>query len=388
MSEYQYYEFQAIDRPLSRKEIEILRGCSTRARITPTSFINEYSYGSFKGDEDEWMAKYFDAFLCVANWGTRVLMLRLPAKLLSERTARAYCRKGSGSYEDTLTLRAVGGNVILKFCWEEEGGGEWIEGGGLLGSLMPIRSELAHGDLRALYLGWLRGIQDGDSEDSENEPPVPEGLKTLSPALVELVEFLEIDRDLITAAAEASADTETISPDRGAVARWVTNLPIAEKDALLCRLMEGNAAHLEIELRTRFERERSADRPKLALQPVRTVGQLLAAAEGAKQRREREETTKVAAEKARQNRECARVREEYLSSLATRVPAVWHQVEELVSAKQSKAYAEAIQLLIDLREVANRRGTGPDYARQLAGLRDRHTKKKSFLELLTAGGLE
>ena len=91
---------------MSREEIEILRGYSTRARITPTSFINDYSYGSFKGNEDEWMAKYFDAFLYVANWGTRVLMLRLPAKLLAERTARDYCRKGSGSYEDALTLRA------------------------------------------------------------------------------------------------------------------------------------------------------------------------------------------------------------------------------------------------------------------------------------------
>lgn len=113
MSEYQYYEFQAIDRPLSRKEIEILRGCSTRARITPTSFINEYSYGSFKGDEDEWMAKYFDAFLYVANWGTRVLMLRLPAKLLSERTARAYTgRSGTPSafaaFRSSLSREARG----------------------------------------------------------------------------------------------------------------------------------------------------------------------------------------------------------------------------------------------------------------------------------------
>jgi hypothetical protein len=41
MSEYQYYEFQAIDRPLSVKEMSELRSCSTRARITPTSFVND-----------------------------------------------------------------------------------------------------------------------------------------------------------------------------------------------------------------------------------------------------------------------------------------------------------------------------------------------------------
>jgi hypothetical protein len=63
MSEYQYYEFQAIDRPLIEREMTELRAHSTRARITPTSFVNDYSWGSFKGDEDTWMERYFDAFL-------------------------------------------------------------------------------------------------------------------------------------------------------------------------------------------------------------------------------------------------------------------------------------------------------------------------------------
>ena len=63
MSEYQYYEFQAIDRPLTDKQMQTLRSYSTRARITHTSFVNDYSWGSFKGDEDAWMAQYFDAFL-------------------------------------------------------------------------------------------------------------------------------------------------------------------------------------------------------------------------------------------------------------------------------------------------------------------------------------
>jgi hypothetical protein len=39
MSEYQYYEFQAIDRPLTEREIRELRSYSTRAKITPTRFL-------------------------------------------------------------------------------------------------------------------------------------------------------------------------------------------------------------------------------------------------------------------------------------------------------------------------------------------------------------
>lgn len=88
MSEYQYFEFQAIDRPLTKKALTELRSYSTRAQITPTTFVNDYSWGNFKGDADLWMTKYFDAFLYFANWGTRILKLRLPEKLLNAKTAR------------------------------------------------------------------------------------------------------------------------------------------------------------------------------------------------------------------------------------------------------------------------------------------------------------
>ncbi len=68
MSEYQYYEFQAIDRPLTEREMATLRGYSSRATIAPTRFVNNYSYGNFKGNASEWMEKYFDAFLFARTW--------------------------------------------------------------------------------------------------------------------------------------------------------------------------------------------------------------------------------------------------------------------------------------------------------------------------------
>jgi hypothetical protein len=48
MSEYQYYEFLALDRPLTYGEQELLRGISSRAQITATSFSNHYEYGDLK----------------------------------------------------------------------------------------------------------------------------------------------------------------------------------------------------------------------------------------------------------------------------------------------------------------------------------------------------
>jgi hypothetical protein len=49
VSEYQYYEFLALDRPLTAAEQAEVRRLSTRARITATSFTNEYHWGGFRG---------------------------------------------------------------------------------------------------------------------------------------------------------------------------------------------------------------------------------------------------------------------------------------------------------------------------------------------------
>ena len=78
MSEYQYYEFQAIDRPLTPGEMAELRKLSSRASITPTRLQNVYHYGDFRGDPLKLMERYFDAFVYVANWGTHRFMVRLP----------------------------------------------------------------------------------------------------------------------------------------------------------------------------------------------------------------------------------------------------------------------------------------------------------------------
>jgi hypothetical protein len=42
VSEYQYCEFLVIDRPLDDAERAEVLSLSTRARITATSFVNEY----------------------------------------------------------------------------------------------------------------------------------------------------------------------------------------------------------------------------------------------------------------------------------------------------------------------------------------------------------
>src|SRR5439155_26435827 len=78
VSEYQYYDFRAIDRPLTKKEMAALRSISTRAAITATSFTNHYEWGDLKANPSNLLEKYFDTFVYVANWGTHEFYIRLP----------------------------------------------------------------------------------------------------------------------------------------------------------------------------------------------------------------------------------------------------------------------------------------------------------------------
>ncbi len=144
------------------------------------------------------MVKYFDAFLYLANWGTHILKLRLPEKLMGAKTARLY------AVGEHASVRVRNGNLIFTFHSENEDVDDSVESEGLLASLISVRSELARGDLRALYLGWLLCAQNGELDPGSAAPPVPTGLTKLSASLTSFVEFLRIDRAIVRASAKAA----------------------------------------------------------------------------------------------------------------------------------------------------------------------------------------
>jgi hypothetical protein len=379
MSEYQYYEFQAIDQPLNAKEMAELRSYSTRARISPTSFVNDYSWGSFKGDEDAWMEKYFDAFLYLANWGTHVLKLRLPIRLLDTKTARQYCAG------ERASVREKNAKLILTFVSEAEDGGDWVEGEGRLSSLISVRGELRRGDLRTLYLGWLLCAQHGDLDDDAREPPVPAGLAELSASLESFAEFLRIDRGLIRVAAGASSSLGRAEPKPAKIRPWLAQLPAGEKDDFLVRFIAGDPA-LANGLVQRMRRERGEDGAGKPPPDRRTVAELLRAAEDTVEQRRHVEAGKAVKEKARRDHEAAAARGKHLDMLAATESDLWRRVEDLVATKQPKRYDEAVALLTDLRDLAARKN-GADFHHRLKALRAGHARKSTLIDRLHKAGL-
>ena len=388
MSEYQYYEFLAIDRPLDDDEQAEVRSLSTRARITASSFVNEYHWGDFKGSPNRLMERYFDAHLYVANWGTHRVMFRLPGELLDPDVVEDY---RVGEQVDAWVADEF---VVLGFTSEDHAG-EFefdYDAEALLSAIVGVRAELAAGDLRPLYLAWLAayGAWERDEEvfdrdaDDDLEPPVPPGLGTLTAAQRALADFLRLDEDLLMIAAQTSPRLEAIADDPGDLAAWVTHLPAAEKNRFLLRIVHGEAARVRMELLRRFRGDTGPTRPVPAR---RTVADLLDDAA----RRRAEGQRRLAAQRAEDDtrREQARAlaRERRLDELADEEDAVWSRVDALIAARKPAEYEAAITLLTDLQALAEREDRHDTFTLRTIALRQTHARKPTLIERLNRAGI-
>ena len=318
-----------------------------------------------------------DAFLYLANWGTRRLMFRLPTAAVDLETASRCCAS------DSACAWTDGDHVIVELTSAKEGD-DWEEGAeDSLSSIIPVRSELAGGDRRLLYLAWLLSLDAGESEDNELEPAVPPGLTTLSAALQSFVQFLRLDEDLLSVAAEASKPLGRIEPSAAELTGWVTRLPAEEKDALLARLASGEP-HLGMELARRFHGERDGS---VNQKGRRTAAELQDAARRHREQRARLAAERRAQEQARRERAQAAARERHLAGLAPRQDQAWEQVHAAIGTRQPARYDEAVELLGDLRMVSERERRQEAFDRRLVALRQQHSKKQSLLQRLERAGL-
>ncbi|GAA0405780.1 hypothetical protein Acor_41290 [Acrocarpospora corrugata] len=386
MSEYQYYEFLAVDRPLTKEQQAEVRALSTRARITATSFTNDYQWGNFRGRPQVMMERYYDAHLYLTNWGTHQVMLRLPAALLDLAAVEPYC------VGDQVTAWTSGEHLILDLTSqeEEEYWEEDVERS--LSAIVGVRAELAAGDLRPLYLAWLSAYgtweRDEDAfdyaEEDELEPPVPPGLGSLTAAQRALADFLRLDEDLLAVAAAASPVAQTVNPDRAVLRAWIRDLPVDRKDALLLRVVEDEVTRVRLELLAAF---RGESETAAVPQPGRTVAELLDAAASRRHAREEREAAVRAEQQARRERERVAARERHLDQLAQDVESAWARVESLIHTKKPRDYDEAVTLLRDLQAVAYRADHIGTYTERFTHLRERHLGKPSLIKRFDNAGL-
>ena len=183
MSEYQYFEWQTVNRLLTEAEQDAVGRLSSHIDVSSSRAVVTYSWGDFKHDPRQVLVRFFDAHLYMANWGSRRLMFRFPAGLLSREAIEPYCVR------DRITYKTLGEFDVLDIDLSEEEGGTWIEGEGSLSELVPLRNDIFQGDHRLLYLAWLKAMSlqgDEPHPDSKSSAskhmdlPIPPGFSKRS----------------------------------------------------------------------------------------------------------------------------------------------------------------------------------------------------------------
>ena len=372
MSEYQYYEFLAVDRPLTEAEQKAVSRLSSRVEPHPRRAVFTYSYSDFPGNPEKVLAQYYDAMLYLANWGSQRLMFRFPQALVDLDQMRQYGVETVDYPSDAIAVSAVGEYAILDIQLNEEEGGEWIEGEGWLDSLVGLRDAILQQDYRLLYLAWLNGLAAEDVDEDALEPPVPPGLRTLTPALEAFVELFGVDEDLIQVAAEQGGELKPVSEDD--LRRAIAQLSPEERDTFLLRLAQGEPL-LSLALNRRLSALIS-HAPRRDGVTRRTVKQLLASAEELQERRRREYRAKA---------EAKRIAE--LEALAHRGDDAWREVDALIQQSQAQAYDQAVRLLEKLKELAVYRKQEAVFEGHLSQICDVYRRRSALMKRLRKAGL-
>jgi hypothetical protein len=97
----------------------------------------------------------------------------------------------------------------------------------------------------------------------------------------------------------------------------------------------------------------------------------------------RREAERKAAEQQKQERARTSARVKYLDKLAGRKAQIWEQVDALAQTRQPNNYDRALSHILDLRDLASRRGQQVHFDSALERLRMNRRAKSTFLRRLT-----
>ncbi len=370
MSEYQYVEFQAVDRPLNDKQLAFAERQSSRAEVSRRSLTVEYHYSDFRGDVEGLLRNGFDVFLHYANYGVREIRLRLPDGLPFEK---AVWSEFVDDERLTWSKDAKGKGGILALCPYHESGelDEAWEFDQYVDAAVHIRERLMAGDLRALYLLWLCAADDDNNDPDETiEPSVPHGMAELAGPSENLLTFFGLDTLLLKAAGEGVENAPASASQDKILEDWVRSLSTEQSKSLLTRfLVEDSQAAKAATIAEILEAQSPTSWP--TTKKKRTFSQLL---DICKVLRSEENIIRQQEADAKAKREAAKTEKERQARMKEMVasPATWlTKAEKLADARGTDNYKAAADILADLREAV-----GGEEGHKLAHRHAAHLAKK------------
>ena len=150
---------------------------------------------------------------------------------------------------------------------------------------------------------------------------------------------------------------------------WVKALSDKEKTRLLVEIVTGDSAiasQLQARLRQKFAK--ASEVTSVSDVALRHFSELRTLADARYLERQ---TQEKAAAKAK--------RHKYLESLKPRKTQIWKTIKELIAYKQAKPYEQAIQHLIDLRDLAELEGDSTIFRSQIRQLQADYSNRSGLL---------
>ncbi|GMQ78333.1 MAG: hypothetical protein BMS9Abin02_0836 [Anaerolineae bacterium] len=369
MSEYQYHEWQTVDRTLTFEEQAQVDNLSSHIEVSSSRAAVTYNWSNFRHDPKRVLLDYFDAYFYMASWGTLRLMFRFPKGLIDEDAINPYL------LEEFVSFETVGDYQVLDLEYDPEYGEGWIEAGSGLSGFIRLRDDLIEGDYRLLYLAWLKAmtiseglVDEYESEIfySEYEPPVPPGLKKLSPSLKHFVNIFDLDPFLVKAAAEKSMSQASLTPMN--YSKLVARLPREESNAFLAALAEGKPG-VAPALRKRL----------LAFSPKQTP----ARTEDPRTTRQLEQRAEELAEveRKRQAEEARKRHIAEMTALAAREEQAWREVDHLLDngRKIASVYDDATVRLKKLEQLSELQRTEHIFQRRIRALAVKFANRQALI---------
>lgn len=374
MSTYQYYDFYAIDRPLTTKEQKEVDALSSRFSPTSRRATYEYHYSDFRHDEKKVLRDYFDMMIYVANWGTWQLMIKVPIDLVSWDELIAYEYSGNGYTSQHVNFEKTKTHIIIDMYYSTEDGADWMDAEGNLDGMLQLREQILEGDYRILYLAWLHiaamaseydDEYDGEEDDEDKEkpsPPVPPNMNKLNIPLENFIAFWSIDKDLVTAASKNSmSKSSTTIAD---LAAQIIHLSEKEKNRYLELLLtEENKAKYQLKKRLSdfITHEPVKQEKKQTFEAIQAGV---------------EQTRQARLKKEKKEAEAARIKA--LKDIGKREAAIWREAEYNADFKTSKGYDQAADALKRLKDYAIYANKKADFESKLAEFLEKYGRSAAL----------
>jgi len=385
MSEYQYYEFRTVEQQLTNQQKTELREISSRAQITSSSFVNEYTYGDLKAEEIDLMTEYFDLGFYIANWGQVRLYIKIPQGLISEHILHQF------EWDDVIDHETRNGQLIITLSMpeNEEYFGYIDDAYEHLDQLSAIREKLINGDYRSLQIAWFALFSINGTDEFEEIPIFKQGdinsnfhhltsaQKFLADLLLVKPQWLTLMRQRAPEHADGNikkTDTQTNKEN------WITQLPKSEKDNLLLMLLTGKATQAQHQLQNQYNKSNRQAEPQVLHLSMDELHQIYQAASNI-YAQEQQALEKHQALVAQQKHN------EYLNDIYKNAFRHWNLATFHADKKTAAGYAEATTLFNDLHNAYLLNNNQVKFQKKFSEFIATNANKPSLIKRLKQRGL-